>query len=268
MIGARTSPTGHAEASQRVERDNNEADPCRLEGEQNHDACPSEATQPGSEAEHVHSSPSSRGRPQRAFSRPSLISKEAQRNASCFTRAALWTISKSDLSEIRQKVNAKESALVIVEDDTIRVEDNDTAQSSLCTITGTTVAYLFMCILGSMIANRFYAYEPAINEITMEGVQPIHEMPDIALTYNLESTDITFYNILETSDILEYIWPVFYWETRLDAFNRVPGYKSSEAIQDGVRLGAEACGLESVSGNTWPVFCLMGSDQKLRGRCE
>ena len=188
---------------------------------------------------------------------------------------ATYALAQLDFVEVREQLNTQETAVVTVDEDevgqgTVRVTGDIAAHSTICSVSGSTAAYISLAFLIAMIVNRFESHEPTINEVIMESANPSLRVPDIAFTYNLDPDDLSTFGISSSDDLLDYIWPQFRFKTYTDMFS-VPTRKfltESMYAADGVKLGGEtgSCGIEAVAGNTWPAFCLRGGDRELTGR--
>ena len=59
------------------------------------------------------------------------------------------------------------------------------SKSSLVSVFGSIVAFVVLAFLGSISVARFFAFEPSINEVSVESAGVELTLPDIAFTINV-----------------------------------------------------------------------------------
>ena len=202
--------------------------------------------------------------------RPRSNTRARQRRLASNKDKVKLALSLLDNVVIKEELNPKKQARVVIDEGKIHAIDEDPSSSgsTYCSVCGTLAVFLVSLMLVYMVIDRYEAREPSINQIVLESENPVLKVPDVALTYNLNSENAEKYGITDSSDLLDYFWPKLTWEIREDAFNSGPKSILPMGAADGARLGGDACGLESVKGNAWPVVCLLDAPDayELQGR--
>ena len=171
----------------------------------------------------------------------------------------------SELDPVALHLNRTNSACVAVDENgKCQVEKGVTvmAVSSIWTLMGSVVVVLAIALFACYAGDRFMNQEPSINEVSVESLSSEHLLPDIAFTLNIPD--------MEERELLHYMWPVFTWKELRDGMSNRS--TDDESLED-VKFGSD-CELQAGYGDnedgagssSWPVFCLLGSSKKLRGR--
>lgn len=136
--------------------------------------------------------------------------------------------------------------------------------STFVSIGGTAIVLLtFFIFFAVSIVQTFLAHGPTINDVTEGSIDDEYTLPDVALTISAEMSE---------ASILRYLTPEFSWVSISDGMkNRGNSVRSLAGdVQTGAGCNLQAGYRRSQGGDTgsfvWPVFCLLSSKEKLRGR--
>ena len=134
--------------------------------------------------------------------------------------------------------------------------------SSLATIGGTVVAVIALIVFAISIGAEFLRAVPIVNQVASESLNTEYFLPDVAITLSMD---------IKEAQALQLFVPEFLWVTIYDGMRE---RRSAERIL--TSQSGEICKLSAGyrrnvthgdSGSTsWPVFCVLNSKDKLRGR--
>ena len=140
--------------------------------------------------------------------------------------------------------------------------------STRFTAIGSLFAWSILVVFAASILKAFATDAPSINEQSLD-VKPefVEPFPDFAVAINIANWT--------EAQTLEYLWPMFKWESIRGGFENRIDQETLLDEDDGLRFG-DACALKAgyswKENGRWPVFCFLNSQlppkkqYMLRGR--